>query len=946
MRIRVLFAVAAAMLLSSCASSSSERTDEAQTGLRIPALAYTSRVLDNGLQVYAMPDPNTANVSVQVWYNVGSKDDPEGRSGFAHLFEHIMFKATRNLRAEQFDRLTEDVGGFNNASTWDDFTNYYEVVPANHLQRILFAEADRMGALVVDAETFNSERDVVKEELRQRVLAQPYGRLFYLYLPQTGYDVHPYGRPGIGSIEDLDAATIEDVRAFHAAYYRPDNAVLVVSGNFDPAQLNAWVDQYFAPIARPARQIPRVTAQEPVRRSARDFTVRAPNVPLPAVVMTFPAPPARSSDTAALIVLDAILSKGESSRLYQSLVYDQQVAAEVFTFTEPTQDRGLYAFGAILSEGKTAEEGLAALQAEIARVRQDEVTDAELDEAKNQIISEALEERETAYGRAYALANAAIRYGDPGYADRLLADIQAVDADAIQRVARAWFNEAQSVTIRYLGETEEAYPVNDRIETSSTIQAQRLTIPASEIPIVRPAPDAERIAVPDPAAPVAARIPAAQERVLQNGLRVIAATVRGVPLISADLRIASGSAADPRGLAGAAALTADVLTKGTGTRTATEIAQQIEALGASLSASAGADSSSLQVRTRADRADEAFAIFADVARAPTFAAEEVERQRQQTLDGLQVNLRQPGPLAQMAMARAVFGVGPYGAAASPRSIEAITRETLAAYHGAHWRPDDAVLVITGDVSADDAFALAERYFADWRRPANALPPEPDARVNAPAPRAIIVDLPDSGQAAVAMGLRGVARTDAGYYPALVASTVLGGGYSARLNQEIRIKRGLSYGARASLSGRMAPGPILGFAQTRNDAAAQVVDLMTHEFARLGGEDVPDDELRARKATLIGDFGRDVETSAGLAQQISEFSLYGVPLARLQSYAQDVEAVSPAQVRAAGAQLFNPANADLVVAGDADVFFNDIRTRRPNVERIAVDALNLDSESLR
>ena len=228
----------------------------AQTSTPLPPIHYTSRTLANGLRVYAVRDPASANVSVQVWYNVGSRDDPRGRSGFAHLFEHMMFKASRNLVPEQFDRLTEDVGGFNNASTNDDYTNYYEVVPANHLERLLWAEAERMGSLVVQPDYFASERDVVKEEYRSSVLAAPYGRMFYLYLPEISYDVLPYGRPGIGSIEDLDAATIEDVRAFHATYYRPDNAVLVVAGNFDPAQLDQWVDHYFGPIARPAERDP------------------------------------------------------------------------------------------------------------------------------------------------------------------------------------------------------------------------------------------------------------------------------------------------------------------------------------------------------------------------------------------------------------------------------------------------------------------------------------------------------------------------------------------------------------------------------------------------------------------------------------------------------------------------------------------------------------------
>ena len=224
---------------------------QAPTKTAVPPIVYKQRTLANGLQVYTSLDRTTPNVSVQVWYGVGSKDDPQGRSGFAHLFEHMMFKATKDFPAESIDRFTEDVGGFNNASTYDDFTNYYEVVPANHLERLIWVEAERMGALVVDDANFKSERDVVKEELRQRVLASPYGRLFALYLPEASYTTHPYKRPGIGSIEELDAATIDDVRAFHQAYYRPDNAALIVVGNFDEATLNAWIDKYFGGLQSP-----------------------------------------------------------------------------------------------------------------------------------------------------------------------------------------------------------------------------------------------------------------------------------------------------------------------------------------------------------------------------------------------------------------------------------------------------------------------------------------------------------------------------------------------------------------------------------------------------------------------------------------------------------------------------------------------------------------------
>src|SRR5258708_14361550 len=248
--------------------------------------------------------PSRPKVTVTVWYGVGSKGDPQGRSGFAHLFEHMMFKATRDLPAESFERLTEAGGGLNNASTLDDFTNYYEVVPANHLERLIWAESERMGSLVIDDANFKSERDVVKEELRQRVLASPYGRLFNLYLPQATYKTHPYKRPGIGSIEELDAATIDDVRAFHQAYYRPDNAALIVVGNFDEAQLNAWIDKYFAGLKRPAEPIKRVTSMEPPRKGPGVFEGYGPNVPLPALAITWLSVKASDPDAPALKVLD------------------------------------------------------------------------------------------------------------------------------------------------------------------------------------------------------------------------------------------------------------------------------------------------------------------------------------------------------------------------------------------------------------------------------------------------------------------------------------------------------------------------------------------------------------------------------------------------------------------------------------------------------------------
>ncbi|HEU4932467.1 MAG TPA: pitrilysin family protein, partial [Pyrinomonadaceae bacterium] len=223
----------------------------------MPQLKFTDRTLPNGMRILSAPDHGSPTVAIQVWYHVGSKDDPDKRSGFAHLFEHIMFKSTKNMKSEMMDRLTEDVGGFNNAFTADDVTVYFEVVPSNYLETLIWAEADRLSGLNVDDANFKSERDVVKEEFRQSVLAPPYGRFFYK-LQEKSFVEHPYKRPGIGSIEDLDAASLKDVQDFHSTFYRPDNATLVIVGDFDPKQLDTWIDKYFVPIAKPNRPLPRV----------------------------------------------------------------------------------------------------------------------------------------------------------------------------------------------------------------------------------------------------------------------------------------------------------------------------------------------------------------------------------------------------------------------------------------------------------------------------------------------------------------------------------------------------------------------------------------------------------------------------------------------------------------------------------------------------------------
>jgi zinc protease len=442
-RIRILLAFA---LLALSAGASLAQT-------RMPQMNYRERTLANGMHVLSVIDKSSPTVAINVWYHVGSKDDPDRRSGFAHLFEHLMFKATRNMKDEMMDRLTEDVGGNNNAFTAPDMTVYFENVPSNYLETLLWAEADRLAGLKVNDGNFKSERAVVEEEYRQSVLAPPYGR-FSIARTQHSYSAHPYKRPGIGNIEELEAATLADVIKFHETYYRPDNATLIVVGDFDQKQFDTWVDKYFGPIPRSALPLPRVEVREPPRTGEKRFTDYGPSVPLVGVAINFLVPSVRNEDAESLQMAANILSQGRSSRLYQSLVYQQQLAQTANASAGLQENAGLFELTAIVTGGKKPDDVEAALRAEIKKLQDTPVSAVELEKARNQVVTSQLRQLETNLGKSQALGRAAVLLGDPSRVNSGLDRLQAVTAEDVQRVAKKYFTDQNRYVFYYLPESE------------------------------------------------------------------------------------------------------------------------------------------------------------------------------------------------------------------------------------------------------------------------------------------------------------------------------------------------------------------------------------------------------------------------------------------------------------------------------------------------------------
>lgn len=914
----------------------------------VPPLVYTHRELSNGLDVYAMPDATAGTVTITVWYNVGGKDDPEGRSGFAHLFEHILSRKTVNLPYGMISTMVENAGGNRNASTGQDFTNYYETVPPQYLETMLWTHAERMARPVVDQAVFDAERSIVKEELRQRVYAPPYGRFGVFVIGDNEYDNSIYRRPVIGSIEQLDSTVIEDARAFHEAYYRPSQATLIVSGNFDPAQLDRWVDQYFAGIQNPARPVP--VFERPVsapRTQPRDVVAYAPNVPLPAVAVIWPGVDASHPDNAALEILEAVLSRGQNSRLYQAMVYETQLASSASFGVDAMEEDGSLTATAIVAQGKEIGDVERAMNGVFDRIRNEPITEAELQEARTELIAADLRQRETANGRAFMLGRAIVSENDPTAPDRRIAALQSVTIADVLRVAQRYLIDNARVNIRYMDESQRPEGVSADSYRNPAPVPTFLTVPPAILPPNELLPEGQRMAPPAPGAARAMAAPQIVERTLPNGLRVIVAKSTDLPIMNAQLIIGGGASADPAGRGGVAQLTAGLAREGAGGRTSPQIAAALESLGANLNAGAGPDSVTVSLSAPVASADAAGEIFADVVTEPAFAAAEVERARTRAQNNLRVALRDPATIGGLVLNRVVFGDAAYGAPATGTadSLAAITRDDITAYHDAWWRPDNAALVITGGMTPDQAFAFAERTMGGWERPATARPAVP-ARVGATTePRIIVVDLPGAGQAAVTAAVRAPLRTDPDYYPMLVTNAVIGGGQNGHLFQEVRAKRGLSYGANSGVSARSEASVLVASTQTKNESAAEVLGLVLFEFDRLKTEAVTEAATTDRETFITGAFSSNLETTGGLGAFIAQTVQYGLPLTELQTYPERVRATTPEAIMAAANATLGSDRAYVVIVGDAKMFIDAVRAAHPNVQVIPAADLDLSRGDL-
>ncbi|MBE7517518.1 MAG: insulinase family protein [Chloracidobacterium sp.] len=875
----------------------------------LPPINVKEYKLKNGLTVVFHQDRSAPLVAVNLWYHVGSKNEEPGKTGFAHLFEHMMFQGSKNYNDGYLGAM-EDVGAQVNGTTNEDRTYYYEVVPANFLQRALFLEADRMGNLLdaMSQEKLDNQRDVVKNERRQRIDNQPYGTSFEKIGEIMYPNGHPYHWSVIGSMADLSAASMEDVEAFFRRYYAPNNAVLVLSGSFDEKQAKTWIEQYFGPIKRGAA-ITRPSAAQPklngeIRKTVED------NVPLPRVMYVWHGVPQFSADEPALDVLSSILSQGRGSRLQSSLVYGKELVQSIFASNDSSELAGLFEISATAKPGKSLDDIEKEVDKQISEIKAAPPTAEEMERALNGIEAQRIYGLQTVLGKGSRIADYAGFLGRPNNFQQDLDRYRKVTAADVQRVAKAYLN-ADRLVLAYVPRKGEAPKINaaENKPTSTKEKekdAQKLAAQKANLPKGGPDPSFT--------------LPAIEKQKLSNGLNVWLVRKGTLPIISMNLVMKTGGLLDPAGKAGVASFTANMLNQGTKTHSAEEIANQLQAIGASVNAGSSWDSTNVSMQTLTKNLDKALGIYADVVLDPTFPASEFEATRRRALVGLMQRRSMPTAVANAVFDKVLYGKQPYGRqlTGDEASVKAITRDDLEKFYHSNYGPEGSTLIVAGDVDAKTLMPKLENAFGSWKGASSSAANEP-AETMVAKPGIYLVDKPGAAQSSVMIGEVGVSRSNPDYYALQVMNSILGGGGSARLFMNLREDKGYTYGAYSRFQFRREAGPFAASAEIQTGSTKEaVVEFMKELNGIRGSIPVTAEELDNNKQSLIRRFPGGFETLGQLSGQLANLYIYGLADTYFNDYIRNIGAVSAADVDRVAKKYLQPDKMAIVIVGDTKV----------------------------
>ncbi len=887
--------------------------------------AFEQSRLANGLRVVSLEDFSTPIVAVQVWYHVGSKNEQLSRRGFAHMFEHMMFRGTKLVGPEEHFALLRRIGGDCNAFTSFDYTAYVNTVPSNQVALPLWLEADRMMFLNISQENFDTERNVVKEELRQD-FNEPYGSVFMQCLPKV-VSSPEYQWPPIGNLAGLEAAGSDELRAFWDRYYVPSNAVLVVCGAVKHKQARALAERYFGWLpALPEPQRP--TIAEPETAKTPEVTIEERLGPVPMVGYLFRGVPENHPDDIALTVLMSILGNGDSSRLYADLVQKRRLATRVLAEAYTQEKMGFIGAGAALLPGVDPQAALQAIDDHIKTIIETPVPEAELAKAKNQLRRDLITQTLTVEGKANVLGRTAALFGDPDIANRLLEDVDRVTVGDVQRVAKAYFKPEARTVLRIMPNPD--MPPLDPTKLGVETAAQNEAVIASDqkAKIERPAdqpttPPQEQLLRGLPKAKLTTKR-------LDNGLTVVVAQNREVPFTTMMLGLRYGASTEDPAAPGTAATALAMLTRGTERYTAAQLAEVLESNALTLDGAADLDVASVSASALADKLPLAMELMAEAVLRPTFPEDEFQLLQRQRAMGLSVKEQDPSYLAERQLRRVIFAGTPYERSAQGEleDVSKVTTQGLAKWWKTYARPDAAVLYVAGDVEPEQAVALARAQFGGWKAdapaPAVAKPTIPAAQPT----HIYLIDAPGAVQSQIRVGAPTITRGHPDYHLSRVFTQIYGGSMTSRLSTFVRVKQGLTYGAAGGVVPRRFAGTFWTSTFTKSTSTGETVKALLEVIDSMKDTPPTAEELDSAKSYLVGSFPSQLETPQDFVAYQWIIDYCGLPKDYLNQAVKTYARASAPGVQRVSEEVADTGNLAIVVVGDATAILPQLEPIAP------------------
>ena len=887
----------------------------------MPEIKAETYTLDNGLTVILYQDQSNPTVAVNLWYHVGSQNEKPGRTGFAHLFEHLMFNGSEHYPTDYFSPL-QKVGAQINGSTSEDRTNYFEVLPSSELELALWMESDRMGFLVpgIDQQKLDTQRGVVQNERRQRLDNQPYAKGYEIGLEMLYPPNHPYHHSVIGSMDDLNKASLDDVKEFFKLYYAPNNASIAIVGGFDMDQAKELVKKYFDYIP-PSHPFERYVPTVPVLQ--RDYRSELEDkVSLPQLTIDWHTPGLYQPGDAEFDILSAILTSGKTSRLYKALVYDRQIAQNVRAIQNSNMLSSLFD---ITVNGKP-DADIAEIEKVVNEVVSDllenGITQEEVDRARVNIQTDYIRRLQSNNGRANQFNSYMFFLNDPNKFQWDYDRYSNVTVESVMDAARKYLSAHRATTVIVpegaLGDRGETIDKNTQddppLPTKMTGEADEyanVTLPESTV---------DRDTLPKGGTETPFTPPTIHQGMLKNGATLLVVEDHRLPLIQTDLVLKSGWAADPKGKFGTAGMTAALLDEGTKSRDALKISDDELAIGADFSTSSGFNQTEIALNVLKSKYDDGLELMSDVVLNPTFPEKELDRLRKEYLGRIESESRRPLQTALKEAGTLLYGADnpygqPYTGSGTVETINALTQKDIVKFYKGNYKPNNATFIVVGDITLDQAKDHLDQAFAKWKK--GKVKSAKVEMAAAPAETKIyLIDKPGAAQSAIVIANLAFPANSQDAVAADVMNNALGGKFMSRINLNLREDHAYTYGAHSFFRKLRDTGNFIAYSEVQTDVTDSSLYQFFKEFNEARADrPIAGDELTYAKDNIIKSFPNGFTNITRTAGTLGDLVADGVPLNDWMTYVDRVNAVTEADVAKMVKQYVQPGHMVVVVMGD-------------------------------